>query len=356
MAPPGIMVAVKAHQAESFLKAPDKRITAFLFYGPDAGLVSERSEGLARRIAAIETPSGEVLRLDDADLEADPDRLFNELGMVPMFGGRKIVRVTTGRRINAPHLKPLVEDGKLAGILIVEGGNLKPDESMRLLFEKPAHAAAIPCYADEASDVAGLVREMLAAAKMSIAPEALQLLVTRLGADRALTRGEVEKLILYANGTPRIEAGHVDAIVGDAAELAVDAIVLAAAAGDAGAAVRECGRAVEAGENAQMIILALLRHFQRLHRLRVALDAGKSFDDAVRGLRPPLYFKHKPLVGAQTRHWTAPALAAAMTEISATLRSARLAGALDEPMTERLLWSLAERVKRAGGATRGPGR
>ena len=31
------------------------------------------------------------------------------------------------------------------------------------------------------------------------------------------------------------------------------------------------------------------------------MDAGKSFDDAARGLRPPLFFKQKDAIAAQCR-------------------------------------------------------
>ena len=346
------MVAIKAHLASGFLKSPDPRCSAFLFFGTDPGLVSERAQQLAKRIAESDNPPGEVLRLDDADLENDPDKLSNELRTIPMFGGRKIVRATTGRRINVLALKPLVEGGPLAGILIVEAGNLKPDEALRQLFEKPAHAAAVACYGDEAQDLGILVRDVLGAAKMAITPDAQQLLVARLGADRTLSRGEIDKLVLYAHGKPRIEIEDVEAIVGDAAELAIDGVLIAAASGDAKRAVNECGRAIDSGESAQMIILAALRYFHRLHRVRVALDAGKSFDDAVRSLRPPLFFKHKPIFGAQTRQWSAAQLAEAMTEIAAVAKAARLSGALEDPLAERLMWNLAQKSGKGNDAAR----
>ena len=95
------MVAVKAHQAQAFLKAPESRFSAYLLYGTDPGLISERAHMLAKLVASRDDPPGEIVRLDDIDLENDPDRLSVELLTIPMFGGRKIVRVSTGRRINA---------------------------------------------------------------------------------------------------------------------------------------------------------------------------------------------------------------------------------------------------------------
>ncbi len=339
------MAAVKAQHAESFLAKPDPRMSAFLFFGSDAGLVAERGHKLAARLAARETPPGEILRLDDSDLESDPDRLGVELRTIPMFGGRNIVRATPGRRLNAKLLEPLVADGQLAGILIVEAGNLRPDEALRALFEKAAAAAAIPCYTDEARDVEAIARQELAAAGFAIAPDALDLLVSRLGADRALSRREIEKLELYAAGKKRIEAEDVEAIVGDASELALDKIPEAALSGDGARAARDFRRAVEAGENPQTIVAAVQRNVLRLHRLRAEIEQGRSFDDAARRLRPPLHFKAKDALQRQCRLWTPPRLARAVSAVAAAAKAARLAGLLEETVVERLLLDLAGLAK-----------
>ena len=149
-----------------------------------------------------------------------------------MFGGRKVVRALAGRRVNANALKPLVEAGNIEGFLIVEAGNLRPDEALRTLFEKSAGAAAVACFPDEVRDLDAMIGEILRAAGMQITPEAKK------HADRhgwartaALSRAEVEKLALFARGKTLIEEADVEAAVGDAAELALDRIVLAAGVG-----------------------------------------------------------------------------------------------------------------------------
>ena len=335
------MVAVKAHLAEKFLVNPDEALAAFLFFGSDAGLVSERAQSTAKRIAERETPAGEILRLDDADVEGDRDRLGVELRTMPMFGGRKVVRVTTGRIINAAVLKDLVEAGDLAGTLIVEAGNLKPTDTLRAVFEKSPQAAAIACYGDEGRDLDALIREVLDAARMTITTDARTLLATRLGADRALSRGEVEKLVIYAQGRGRIEVEDVEAIVGDASELAIDRIVNAAASGNAALAVNELARAVTAGEDAQTVIAAIQRHLHKLHRVRADLDRGASLDEALRQLRPPLHFKQRDAFSAQCRRWSRPSLDKALAATADALKAARLNSAIEEALAERLLLSLA---------------
>jgi DNA polymerase-3 subunit delta len=334
------MVAVKTHQAEAFLRTLGRLPQAILLYGTDAGLVLERAARLAQRLAAEHDPPGEILRLDDASLEDDPNRLFVELKTVPMFSGRKIVRATPGRRLTTAALKPLLETGPLEGYLIVEAGNLRPDEALRALFEKSAGAAAIACFPDEARDLEAVVREVLAGAHLKITPEALRGLIVRLGADRALSRAEIEKLALYASGKGTIEEADVEAAVGDAAELAIDRVVLAVGSGRRAEALNECDRCIAGGENAQAIIGALQRHFVRLHAMRSALDAGRPLEDILRQQRPPLHFRRKASIEQQCRAWGLGELNAALARINAAAKAARLASGIDATLAGQLIIDL----------------
>ena len=346
------MVAVKAGQAAQFLKAPPQSLTAVLFFGSDPGLVSERAQRLGKLLAERENPPGEILRLDDTDLDDDSGRLAVELNTRPMFSGRKIVRAIAGRRIAAALLKPLVTGGPLEGVLIVEAGNLKPDDALRALFEKEPAAAAIACYPDSDADLEGLIAEVLAPYRAKIEPGARDLLLSRLGADRALSRAEIDKLALYALGRPSITVDDVEAIVGDASDLALEKIAEAAALGDARRAISDYGRAIASGESAQAVILIAQRYFLRLHRVRADLDAGRSLEDALRALRPPLHFKSRDAFASQCRRWTRPGLDAALRRIAETAKAARLNGQLEDTLGERLVLALSAMAEPSQAAAR----
>ena len=344
------MVAVKAGQASQFLKAPPPGLMAVLFYGSDPGLVTERSQRLAKLLADRENPAGEVLRLDDTDLDEESGLLAVELNTRPMFSGRKIIRATAGRRIATALLKPLFAGPPLEGFLIVEAGNLKPDDGLRALFEDQANAAAVACFPDSDADLEGLINEVLTANKVRIEPDARDLLLSRLGADRALSRAEIEKLVLYALGRPAITLDDVEAIVGDASDLALEKIAEAAAQGDARRAVSDYGRAIASGESAQAVILIAQRYFLRLHKVRADLDGGKSLDDALRALRPPLHFKSRDAFASQCRRWPGAGLDAALKRIGETAKAARLNSQLEDTLGERLLLALSAMASPPQGA------
>lgn len=341
------MVAIKANQADRFLAAPDQAVCAILLYGPDTGLASERARAAAEAFVKRSGGDAEVIRIEESDLDQDPDRLQVELQTIPMFGGGKVVRTTAGRKINAALFKDVFQAGPPAAGLVCEAGNLKASDALRKLFEGTAFAAAVPCYGDEARDLSQLVKDMTAQAGLSIGRDEADLLVSRLGADRALSRGEIDKLILYCAGRTAITADDILAIVGDATEAGLEEIAVAAANGEAVKVVHDYDRAINAGESSQAILLIAMRYFQRLQRLTAQIDEGKSPEEAVRGLRPPVHFKLKDTLTRQCRIWSTAALGDALERLSAAQVQARLNSAMDDILAERVLFNLAAHAQRA---------
>ncbi len=113
--------------------------------------------------------------------------------------------------------------------------------------------------------------------------------------------------------------------------------------------MRELGRSVGAGESAQALIAAVQRHFLRLHRLRGAHDSGRSLEEAMQSLRPPLHFRQKAAVESQCRAWSLPQLTAALASIAEAAEAARRNSAMEDTLAEHLLLQLGA-LARAGKA------
>jgi DNA polymerase-3 subunit delta len=335
------MPAIKPQQTPAFMATPPADVAAVLFHGSDPGLVSERSAALARVLVARENPAGEIIKIDETELDEQPDLLETELQTRPMFSGRRVVRTIAGRKISAQFLKPILASAPFEGLLIVEAGNLKADDALRTLFEKGAMCYAIACYPDSAADIDSLIADVLASLHLSIDGDARDLLQSRLGADRALSRSEIEKLALYCLGRKQITFEDVDQLVGDAAGLAVERIAEAVADGRTKNAVEDFGRAIASGESAQMIIAALQRYFLRLHRVRSDVDGGQRLDDALKFVRPPLFFKQKDLFARQVRSWSRGQLDQALRRIADAAKTARLSSNLEDVIAERLILALS---------------
>lgn len=340
------MVAVKAAQVGRFVDSMPADIDAVLIYGPDEGLVAERARAACARFERSSDPPGEVIRIEDADLEAEPDRIAVELTTIAMFGGRKVIRTSASRRVTAEALAALLGGPRLEGRLVVEAGNLRPDDRLRLLFEKVATAAALPCYADEGQDLERLVTDVLAEAGLGIEQDARELLLARLGADRGLSRAELDKLVLFVGARRRVDSDDVEAVVGDASALTMDRLLHAMATGRGADAVREVDRTLASGESAQMLIASVQRHLHRLHRVLVLVQAGRPVADVIRGHRPPLHFKARDALLAEIGLWTADRAGDALERAAAALLAARSKPALEAVLAERLVLEVATLARR----------
>ena len=127
---------------------------------------------------------------------------------------------------------------------------------------------------------------------------------------------------------------------------------MAAANGNPQVTSTELARALASGESAQGVILAVQRHFIRLHRVRAEIDAGRNPAEAAKVLRPPLHFKQRDMFMSQLRIWTGTRLTQANSLIADTAKQARRSSNIEDVLAERLLLSLAHIARPAPAASR----
>src|SRR3954447_25577138 len=105
------VVALRGKEIDAFLARPDPGRPIILLYGPDAGLVRERADALLA--SAVDDPNDpfSLVRLDGDELSAEPSRLVDEAMTVPLFGGRRAIRVRAGSRRFASAIDTPAEKG-----------------------------------------------------------------------------------------------------------------------------------------------------------------------------------------------------------------------------------------------------
>ena len=334
------MVALRTGEIDGFLARPDPRRPIVLVYGPDAGLVSERTTALLAAAASDNSDPFAIVPLEGDAIASDPGLLQDEARTFGLFGGRRIVRVRAGSRNFAPALEALLDDPPEA-LVLIEAGELRPTSPLRSLCEKSPAAAVIPCYADNERDVMRLIERALKEAGLTIDPDARDELVGLLGADRLASRAELDKLALYAQGKGRVGLDDVQAIIADASALVLDDAIDAAAAGEREAALVALRKARAAGVSATSILSAAIRHVVNLHRLRLSIDRGARPSEVIENAKPKIFFRRKPAFERALARLDAAALEGTITSLSLANLEARRNFSLADAIVERALLNLA---------------
>lgn len=333
---------------ESFVRRPPADIAAALVFGPDRGLVRERADALASTVVDDPSDPFRTADLDAAQLKSEPGLLGDEAAAVALGGGRRLVRVRgAGDDVGTVFAAFLESADPAQALVVVDAGELTPRSSLRRAFEGAANAAAVPCYADDTRSLTAVIVETLGAHGLKAAPDALAYLAANLGADREVTRSELEKLALYKGGPGTVALEDAAACVGDSAATSLDQVVFAAGAGNAAALEKALARAFSEGIAPVSVLRAAARHFQRLHWVRGRMKGGKTLDQAVAGLRPPPIFLVADAFKAQARRWSPAGLARVLELLIEAELDCKTTGMPDTTVCGRTLFRIANAAARS---------
>jgi len=334
-------------EAERFVRGPDPAWTAVLVYGPDQGLVRERARKIAASVVEDLADPFRVTELTAAALRDDPARLSDEAFALSLTGGRRVVRLRDAGEAAAVALDGVLATASADDILVVgEAGDLGPRSKLRKLFEAAAGAAAMACYADDARSLGEVIRETLGQAGLGATPDAIAYLSDHLGSDRMLSRMELEKLATYAFGANEVTLEDAEAVVGDGAATTLDDIVYSTAEGNSSSLDRTLQRAFDEGVNSVAVVRAAQRHFQRLHRAAGGVAAGNTPEQALKALRPPVFFKRSASFRGQLQMWNVGRLAGALEALTDAEIACKTTGVPAEASSRRILLGIARQAAR----------
>lgn len=348
------MILSKRAEVDRFLSAPAPDVRAVIIYGRDRAIVRERADALARKtVPNIDDPF-DVAVVTEGDIDGDVAKLFDELAAQSLMGGRRLVRLRLDDKPSADKAAAEALKAHTAGELnpdaffLVEAGALGRDSALRKEAEKNTSAVIIPCYEDEAGDIARMIREGLARDKVGVTNEALELLRARLPHERGVLRQEIERLALFlgpgsgATATPE----DLQDFLGVEPEASLSDAAIDAFGGRLGAAQAGLRRAAAEGEAGPAAVRAMSFHLGRLRRTLTLIKSGAGAQEAAKA--SGVFWKNEKEFLRQARAWTLPNLDDLQPELLNADKACKTAGSPDHLIAERLALTIAGRARRLG--------
>jgi DNA polymerase-3 subunit delta len=348
------LIVSKRADIDRFLAGPPAEVRAAVIYGRDRAIVRERADALAAKVAARPDDPFDVAVVTEGDIDGEPARLYDELSALSLMGGRRLVRLrlddkASVDRTAAEALKVHL-DGQLNpdAFFLVEAGALGRDSALRKEAEKASGSAVIPCYEDEAGDVARMIREGLARDKVGLTNEALELLRNRLPHERGVARQEIERLALYLGPGSGVVATPADLedFLGVEPEASLADAAIDAFGGRLAQAQAGLRRAAQEGEGGPAAVRAMSFHLGRLRRTLTLVKSGAGAQEAAKA--SGVFWKTEKEFLRQARAWTLPLIDDVQAELLAADRACKTSGAPDQLIAERLALTIAGRARRLG--------
>ncbi len=227
-----------------------------------------------------------VERLYANEKGVTPASIVEAARILPMMADRRVVVVLRAERLLKPKRRSKSDDGPVEGedepaadtdvldayakapvpetTLVLVASDV--DRTRRLYKTLQKHATLVECWGlkgardgrfdlrEAARQAESLVKQAVTGAGQQIDSAAARLVAERAGTDISRLRGDVERLLLYAVGRPRITLDDVRQVV--SAETAQDdwAVTNAIQRGNTAEALRQIGLSMDAGGVPYMIL------------------------------------------------------------------------------------------------------
>lgn len=331
---------------EPFVNKPNPQARAILIYGPDDGLMRERTKKIAGTITDDLNDPFNAATLKGSDLAENPGALSDEAHAMSMMGGARVVIVYDASDKNTAGLKSYLENPSQDNLVILQGGDLGPRSSLRILFEKSDVAAALPCYVMEGHALTDAIQTSLSTAGLRIDPDALNYLSQNLVGDYAQMRSEIEKLITYI-GPVKKQISLDDAMnnTGALSEQKLDALVYACAGGNNKEAEQLLQGLLSEGAAGVLIMRALQNHFRKLLYVQLQCDQGMQQLQAIKSLRPPLFFKLENSFKAQLSKWPSAKIRAVLAKLSDLEADLKSSASPESLLLQRSIFGLTQMAR-----------
>lgn len=314
-------------QIEPFVASPNAKARVILIYGPDQGLMKERSQTIGKTVVTNLNDPFNVITLTTDKILSDPSLFYDEVNAQSLMGGDRLIIIKDGADSLAPYIKNYTDQLSQYTVVIIEAGDLNTRSALRKLCEGASNAVALPCYVDDERTTIQIIRDMCMHAGYSIDQDALTALSGAITGDRIIARNEVEKLILYKGIHPdfkgfsaepvrertgQISYDDVMACYGDVRDWSLDRLVYSVADGH----IQESQVIIQSLLKDQMQPVTILRilqnHFWRLHKVRCQCDQGLSIEEAIKSLTPLVFWKVKDQFISQIQQWPLSSIAVAL--------------------------------------------
>ncbi len=335
---------VSPQQIAGVLRDPS-RFAVILLHGDDSGLVRERALAAVRAVVG----AGDDPFRSSVLAREEHSRILEEATARSMVGGRRAVRVLDATDALAAPLSRLEETAEQS-LIVLEAQSLASRSKLRTAGEKHPLWAVIACYPQTGSALTADIKRIIEEAGQRVTPDALQYLTAELNQDLATRQAELEKLLLFASGSPEIDRDMAARCCAVSSEPSFAAVFGAVMRGDLPAVDKLLREVTADGATGPGLIAGFNTYAQRILKVRLAMDGGRSAEDACKTLYPPVFFSQTAAFLREVRLWSSADLLALLGDVRVADLACKRAGARDVAIAGQFLVAAARRAARRVGS------
>ncbi len=282
----------KSYQLEKDISILKNNID--LFYGENIGLKNDIKKKLINKYK-----ESEIIKYHQEEIIKDKEKFFKEVFNLSLFNDEKIFIIENANDKILPVINEI--DLKIKNQKIFMFSDILEKKSkLRNYFEKSKHTGIIPCYADNEISIKKIILEKLKNFK-GITPNILNIIIDNSNLDRSKLHNELNKIItFFENKTldqEKLEKLLNIKINDDFKMLRDEALK-----GNKLLTNKLINDTVIEPDKNYLYLSLINQQLQKLLEI-LTLKNGKDLETAINKIKPPVFWKDKPILSAQALKW-----------------------------------------------------
>jgi DNA polymerase-3 subunit delta len=294
----------KQQDVFSIIKEESTSLKCILLYGPNSYLVNDTYNKLCKSLFD-ENDVFAPPEFNIKEISKDSDIFYNEAKSLSFGGGRKYLKIDMDNSETPGPILDLLKDNLNEATLLIKAGNLSPRSSIRKYLEKLEDALIIPFYEDDFVSLKNFIKEKSDKRDFNFDDSAIHAIISMSGFERSQVRDALERIMLYYefSENKNINDEKIKEILFDTSQNQISELCKHICLGETRLSQQIVDRLFLQGVTPPQFISALILHFQKLHVVKLSMASGQSIGNALKQIKPPIFFKEVNAFKTQIQNW-----------------------------------------------------
>ena len=322
-----------------------------LFYGPNFGLVNLLFNNVIKTLSIDVNDPFNVSKYSTQDLIENPHIISDTISTFSMTSDRRIVLLDL---CNTPLKKKVFNDLKLSVskeineyLIIIKADNLGAQNDFVKFAQESKFGIVVPCYDETILNVKFELSNILIEYNFKFSDPFLLHLSSKFSNDSSINKMEFDKLKNFLSNNETVSETILLNLITDNTNINLSNINNFCGLGDVKNALFFYNKILDSSVSSIVIIRSLVKHFQVIERILCAIHDGKFIDDAINQIKPPIFFKDKPLFSKQSKLWSLQKIDLILKRLLDTEIKCKSGLFSDKILTAQLILSISVIAKNA---------
>ncbi len=274
-----------------------------LFYGENIGLINHFKDKIK-----VVNKSKKILRFNQEDILKNNNIILNEIKNISLFDDTKIIFIDN---VNDRILKTIqeIEQDIDKNKVYLFAEILEKKSKIRSYFESTKNLDLIPCYSDNEINIKKMIINNLKDYS-GVNPKLINTIIENNGLDRIKVNNELNKIKTFFINK-KIEIKLIEKLLNTKVEENFNSIKDTVIKGNKRITNKLLASTVFDKDKIPLYINIIN---QRLNKLKevIELSNKRNLEQTVNEIKPPIFWKDKPVVLEQVKSWTSNKLSVAL--------------------------------------------